>query len=98
MLVRVDIDNTICVTNGSEYKDAIANQANIDKINKLYEAGHNIEYWTARGGNSKKDWTDLTYTQLNKWGCKYHRLIMNKPSFDLLIDDKTARIDEIWTS
>jgi len=31
-----------------------------------------------------------------EWGCKFHYLEMgNKPSFDLLIDDKTKRIEEI---
>ena len=38
----------------------------------------------------------LTKNQLNKWGCKYHHLsVGEKPHYDLLICDKTKRIEEI---
>tara|TARA_R110002073_G_scaffold202932_5_gene362512 strand:+ start:1837 stop:2127 length:291 start_codon:yes stop_codon:yes gene_type:complete len=96
MLIRVDIDGTICnITNG-EYKLAEPNRENINKINKLYDEGNEIVYWTARGANSGKDWTELTTLQLQQWGAKHHELIMNtKPHYDLLICDKTKRIEEI---
>ncbi len=33
---------------------------------------------------------------LKEWGCKYHQLIMNhKPAYDMLICDKTKRIEEL---
>ena len=58
--------------------------------------GHKIVYWTARGGRSGKDYTLLTKEQLAAWDCKYHNLIMNdKPSYDLIICDKTKRIEEV---
>lgn len=96
MIIYVDIDNTICRTKNSDYETSIPIYKNIAKINHLYDQNHTIIYWTARGGNSGKDWTELTLWQLNKWGCKYHELkINNKPSYDLLICDKTLRIDEI---
>ena len=39
---------------------------------------------------------ELTQQQLEMWGCKYHELIMNeKPHYDLLICDKSIRIDDI---
>ena len=45
---------------------------------------------------SKIDYTDLTSDQLVEWGCKFSDLKMNsKPSYDLLICDKTKRIEEI---
>ena len=31
---------------------------------------------------------NLTYDQLLDWGVKFHRLVMGKLSYDLLIDDK----------
>jgi hypothetical protein len=69
---------------------------NIAKINKLYEEGNEITYYTARGTVTGIDWLDITKNQLNKWGCKYHKLnIGNKPDYDLLICDKTKRIEEI---
>ena len=48
--IYVDIDETICFYEGERnYIFAIPNKENIAKINKLYEEGHKITYWTARG-------------------------------------------------
>tara|TARA_B100001057_G_C22376560_1_gene766742 strand:- start:112 stop:402 length:291 start_codon:yes stop_codon:yes gene_type:complete len=96
MKIYVDIDNTICVTNGTDYEGASPIKKNIDKINKLYTEGNEIHYWTARGSVSKINFYDLTNNQLNKWGCKYHSLsVGEKPAYDLLICDKSIRIEEI---
>jgi hypothetical protein len=84
----VDIDNTICVSIDSDYNSCIPIEHRIEKINNLYDQGHTVVYWTARGQNSGKDWTLLTHKQLNDWNCKYHELWMNKPSYDVWIDDK----------
>lgn len=95
MLIYVDIDGTICNSDNG-YENAIPIKSNIEKINKLYDNGHVIIYWTARGQVTGKNWKDLTILQLNKWGCKYHDVIMgNKPAYDLLIDDKTIKIDDL---
>ncbi len=94
--IYVDIDGTICHTEGSDYICSRPIKENIEKINKLYEEGHNITYWTARGAVSGKDYMMLTYDQLKSWGCKYHKLVLkSKPAYDLLICDKTKRIEEI---
>ena len=38
----------------------------------------------------------VTENQLKQWGCKFHRLIVGvKPAYDLLICDKTKRIEEL---
>lgn len=96
MIIYVDIDGTICRTENSNYKNSIPILENIKKINQLYDLGHTIIYWTARGQVSKIDYTDVTKNQLDEWGCKYNKIIMNeKPSYDLLICDKTKRIEEI---
>ena len=99
MRVFVDIDETICFYNGVDrlgYKNAIPNENNIAKINKLYDEGHEITYWTARGSYSGIDYLELTANQLDKWGCQYHELsVGEKPNYDLLICDKTKRIEEI---
>ncbi len=95
MLIYVDIDGTICDTVGG-YMNAKPIHENIAKINKLYDEGNTIVYWTARGKTTGIDWSALTGQQLTEWGCKFHDLIMNqKPSYDLLICDKTKRIEEI---
>tara|TARA_R110001583_G_scaffold91634_1_gene233666 strand:- start:95 stop:388 length:294 start_codon:yes stop_codon:yes gene_type:complete len=97
MIIYVDIDETICYYKGERsYPLALPLKENINKINKLYDEGNEIIYWTARGGITGLDWTELTTSQLNNWGCKHHKLKMNnKPHYDLLICDKTKRIEEI---
>ena len=95
MLIYVDIDNTICETDGTLYAESKPLFKNIEKINKLYK-DNTIVYWTARGSKTKVDWLELTEFQLNAWGCKYDDIIVGtKPPYDLLICDKTKRIEEI---
>ena len=97
MLIYVDIDETICNYDGArEYPLAKPIVENIEKINQLYDDGHTIVYWTARGAVSKKDHSTLTAAQLREWNAKHHKLIMHtKPHYDLLICDKTMRIEEV---
>lgn len=95
MKIYVDIDNTICETNGMDYENAIPIHGNIKKINKLFKQ-NDIIYWTARGSVSKINFYELTYKQLVSWGCKFNKLsVGEKPPYDLLICDKTKRIEEI---
>jgi hypothetical protein len=68
---------------------------NIEKINKLYDEGNTIVYWTARGSRTNINWYDLTNAQLDEWGAKHHELRVDKPYYDLFIDDKNMRIEEI---
>ena len=99
MRIFVDIDETICFYDGVDrlgYKNAIPNRNNIEKINSLFDGGNEITYWTARGSVSGINYKELTVSQLKEWGCKYHNLdVGNKPPYDLLICDKTKRIEEI---
>ena len=48
------------------------------KINRLYDEGWYITYWTARGGTSKIDYRDFTTKQLQEWGCKFNKLIIGE--------------------
>ena len=96
MKIYVDIDETICTRpKGTDYRSSVPLKENINKINKLYEEGNTIIYWTARGGNSGLDWSELTEKQLKEWGVKHHAVYCTKPSYDLFIDDKSIRIEEI---
>jgi len=94
MIIYVDIDDTICTTpeNGT-YKDAEPIPKRIAKINELYDEGNVIVYYTARGMITGIDWRKITEEQLEKWGCKYHELRLDKPAFDLLIDDRSIHPD-----
>ena len=60
MKIYVDIDNTICKTEGMDYSKSSPIFANIEKINKLYDSGNEIIYWTARGSITKIDHFELT--------------------------------------
>ena len=64
-------------------------------LNKLYEDGNEINYWTARGAMSGQNWDDFTINQLNRWNVKYTTINMDKPHYDLWIDDKTIHINDI---
>lgn len=86
--IYVDIDNTICETNSMNYSLSIPIKKNIEIVNNLYDSGYNITYWTARGTRTGINHTELTKNQLEKWGVKYHNLILGKPDYDILIDDK----------
>lgn len=92
MIYMVDIDQTICVTpqidGKHRYDMSVPIPWRIEEINKLYDQGHTIKYWTARGSGSGLDWTELTNQQLNEWGCKFHEVKLGKPSYDVWIDDK----------
>ena len=101
--IFVDIDETICFFSGKRRYDlAEPNYDNIAKINKLYDEGNIITYWTARGSSDTfnvlrlEQYRRLTKSQLTEWGCKHHDLQLGtKPQFDLFIDDKAKRIEEI---
>ena len=95
MVIRVDIDNTICHTEGEDYPHAVPIPSRISKINSLFDQGHEIIYWTARGVGSGIDWRSVTEDQLKNWGAKYNKLELTKPIFDLFIDDK-AKSSEEW--
>jgi uncharacterized HAD superfamily protein len=94
-VIYVDIDGTIC-TLVEDYNFAKPIPEHIEKINKLFDEGNEIIYYTARGQKTKRDWSELTNRQLVEWGCKFHQLKMNhKPHYDLFICDKSKRIEEI---
>jgi|TARA_R110002020_G_scaffold78195_3_gene196812 hypothetical protein len=101
-VIYVDIDETICHRESTtdfgvthDYTKAMPIKDNIRKINELYVAGHTIVYWTARGSRKQIDWTELTEKQLKDWGCMYHELRTDKPFYDLFIEDKSLRIEEV---
>ena len=94
MIYYVDIDETICFYAGERYyPDAKPLRENIKKINELYDDGHTIVYWTARGTGSGLDWKETTENQFKEWCVKYHELRLGKPTYDLFICDKAMNSD-----
>lgn len=89
----VDIDGTICRSTNGDYPNSVPFIDRINYFNALYDQGHEIHYWTARGRNSGINWNELTYFQLQQWNVKYTSLKLDKPSYDVWIDDKAINAD-----
>jgi len=45
---------------------------------------------------AKKKGYLLTLNQLKKWGVKYNKLMMGKPSYDIIVDDKSFNYSIDW--
>lgn len=97
MIIYVDIDETICYYDGErKYENALPNHERIQKINEKYDNGDTIVYWTARGGTTGIDWTELTKEQLERWGAKHHDFKVGKPTYDLFICDKAINSEKFF--
>ena len=99
----IDIDDTISEWNDNrDYLNFVPKQKTIDKINQLYDVGHYIILFTARGmmsenkriGYINKFIKPPLEQWLEKHNVKHHELIMGKPSGDYYIDDKNLSIDQ----
>ena len=91
-----DIDGVIAqIVPGNDYRQSKPIQKTVDMVNALYDQGHRIILFTARGGTSGIDWSELTQQQMNDWGVKHHQLRMGKPAADFYIDDKLIELDEV---
>lgn len=95
MIYYFDVDNTVCHTVGDNYANATPIEDRIDTINQLFDEGHKIVMWTARGALSGNDWLHYTKEQLDMWGLRYHELIP-KPYFDCAVDDKALSDKEFF--
>lgn len=103
-IICIDIDNTICSTQKSNYLKSKPKKRIIKYINFLYQSGHIIKLYTARGmGRSndnknlaEKKFKKLTLRQLKSWKLKYHKVFFGKPSADVYIDDKSLFYNTNW--
>jgi hypothetical protein len=95
VIVAVDIDGTLCTTEGTNYAGAQPRADVIERVRALHSQGHTILIFTARGSGSGIDHRELTERQLAAWGVPYHSLnIGRKPVFDVLIDDRVIHVDD----
>ncbi len=88
MIYCIDIDGTICSKDNEDYNFAVPYEDRIKIINKLYDEGNKIIFFTARGSATGIDWEDITKKQLDEWQVKYHELRFGKPHADVFIDDR----------
>ena len=90
----VDIDGVLAsITPGKDYNLAQPLGDTIKRINKLYDGGHRIILFTARGSATGLDWRDVTAGQMQAWGVKYHELHFGKPAGDHYIDDRMIPLE-----
>lgn len=89
-----DIDGTLCTNSYGEYETAQPCREMIDQVNRLYDAGHYILLFTARGTTTGLDWRELTEHQMAAWGVRHHELLLGKPEADAYIDDKGMSLEE----
>jgi histidinol phosphatase-like enzyme len=108
-ILAFDLDDTLCFRPDEvesmgvdKYHHCEPIQEMIDLSNSLYDKGHTIYIYTARGmhtlnGDVKEIYSklyDITLDSLKKWGVKHHGLYMGKLHYDLLIDDKAVSLEE----
>ena len=94
--IAFDLDGVICSNSPDDYDLAVPNTFVIETINKLKDQGHHISIYTSRYmGRLNENLFDINQyafekitKQLAGWGLQYDRLILGKPRYDLLIDDK----------
>ena len=82
-----DLDNTLCISKNNNYLKSKPKKEAIKTVNHLFHNGHTIKIYTARYmGRSndklknKKEIKDNIIKQLKKFGIKYHKLFISKPS------------------
>ena len=108
-IIAFDLDDTLCtrpndkeILGIEKYHYCEPIKEMIDLSNSLYDKGHIIYIYTARGmhtlngdvGEIYAKLYDITLDSLKKWGVKHNGLYMGKIHYDLLIDDKAMGLDE----
>ena len=103
--ICLDIDGVICkVRKDNNYKFTKPIKKNIKFINKIPRDKYKIILFTSRfmgrTNDSKKKAIQIGYKftkkQLKKWQLEYDQLIMGKPSYDLIVDDKSLFFKTNW--
>lgn len=108
-IIAFDLDDTLCtrpsdkeILGIDKYHYCEPIKEMIDLSNSLYDKGHTIYIYTARGmhtlngdvGEIYAKLYDITLNSLKQWGVKHNGLYMGKMHYDLLIDDKAMGLDE----
>jgi len=107
-IIAFDLDDVLCrrdtdVGAIDKYLSCYPIQKMVDVCNECYDNGYKVVVYTARGMTSFNgdlhdvydNLYELTKNQLSRWGVKYHKLVMGKLHYDLLIDDKAINSQRI---
>ena len=91
-----DIDGVIAsIAPDNDYRKSSPITDTVRLINRLFENGHRIVLFTARGSMTGIDWEPTTAMQMREWGVPYHELRFGKPAADFYIDDRMACLDDV---
>lgn len=83
--IAIDIDGVLTLeTEGHDYALRTPNTKNIEAVRKLYEQGHTITLFSARYPED----TNVTEAWLAVHAVPYHKIILGKLPYDILVDDK----------
>jgi len=105
--IAIDLDGTI--TENYDFKgiwDLTPNQLSniyrklkpnnkiIKIVNKLFNKGYTVFIFTSRSNM----YQSITKSWLNKYKVKYHYLVVDKPYYEWIIDDKSITPEELIRS
>jgi len=98
-----DLDGVICTTKNANYKKSRPKKEIINLINKLYKKYYILIFTARYMGRSKenirlakKKGYKFTLKQLHNWNLKFHELKFGKPSYDIIVDDKSFGFKKNW--
>jgi len=92
----IDIDGVLAsAVPPDRYEDAQPLREAIAAVNGLFDAGHEIVLFTARGSATGIDWHAVTERQMREWDVRYHRLLFGKPAADYYVDDRALLPDQL---
>ena len=101
-VIICDIDGTICSQrvfskerapdDEVSFREAVPFPKRIEYMNSLYDDGHYIIYWSARGYDSGINFLEDSRKQLDSLNVKYNECVMFKPNYDIFIDDKAIGV------
>lgn len=98
----VDIDGYLVTESSKDVSARHPLKSNVLRVNRLYDRGHTIILFTARGMNScnndqlaaDEKYREITEAQLESIGVKYHSLMFGKPNADVYLDNKNGNIED----
>lgn len=94
MIYVIDLDKTL--VNGPSYTACEPIPGRVEKINRLYDEGHTIIIYTARGATTGINWFTTTYEHLLRMGLKFSELRMGKFNYDVWVDDKAINDEDFF--
>ena len=93
MRLLIDIDGTVLTQQApGEYEKAVPLPGAIEAVNSLYDAGHQIVFYTSRNFRHMRE----TQESLQEFGFKFHHVAFGKPHGDVIVDDRAMGFTE-WS-